>query len=103
MPTINLPEQKNRKYYKESEKSKLLNHSAVYNTRIWRSLRLNYLIENTLCEKCLIKNKITLATDIHHLYPISKGVTKEEKQIIGFDVNNLMSLCKACHIDIHNE
>jgi len=74
-----------------------LNHSAVYNTTTWRELRLYYLSKNPLCEICKENDKITLSQEVHHKIQISTGKTKEEKQEIGFDINNLQALCTECH------
>ncbi len=105
MPWINLPEKKKRvdKRLIHSSKKDNLNHSAVYNTSIWKELRIEYLKEHPTCERCLKNDKITLAIDVHHIIPISAGKTKKDKQIIGFDWNNLMALCKDCHKEIHKE
>lgn len=97
MPTINLP--KKRKYKKRIKKNDA--HRYVYNTRMWKNIRLTHLLENPLCENCKKNNKLTLATEVHHIYEISNGKTIQEKQQIGFDTNNLMSLCNECHINIH--
>lgn len=72
----------------------------VYNTDRWRKMRINYLGKNPICEVC---NK-NLATEVHHKIPISNaGSNVEMIYKLGFDVNNLMSICKECHILIHNE
>ena len=102
MPTIFLnPKKKYKRIY--TDKRDNLNHSSVYNTSTWKELRITYLKENPLCEKCKAKGIVRLAEDVHHIYPISKGYTVNEKQMIGFDSTNLLALCKACHIDIHKE
>ena len=89
MPTINLFQ---KKEYLRKYSSKRLNiiHSSVYNTSIWKNLRMLYLKDNPLCERCLKNKIITLAIDVHHIYPISQGNSVEEMQIIGFDINNLI-------------
>lgn len=89
MPTINL----NRKKIEVKTDD---NHK-IYNSRIWRNLRISYLMENPLCEECLKNNKVVGAIDVHHKIPISRGKNLEEKRIIGYDYNNLKSLCKDCH------
>ena len=97
MPTLNLPDRK-----RTSDKRQVLDHIAVYNTQRWRSLRLMYLKQHTLCEVCLKQNKIVLAEDVHHKQYISTATTKEGKQVLGFDVNNLQAVCKDCHKEIHS-
>ena len=96
MPTIYIPTKK-----RISDKKTNLDHIAVYNTSTWKNLRKNYLKENTLCVKCLKQNKITLANDIHHIIYLSTETTLAGKKRIGFEINNLMALCKECHKNIH--
>jgi 5-methylcytosine-specific restriction protein A len=95
MPTINLRFKQTKKKY--SSKVKNDNHKYIYNTTTWRELRLYFLSKNPLCEICKEQEKITLSQEVHHKIPISKGRTKEEKELIGFDINNLQALCTECH------
>lgn len=104
MPTINLPKRKERSDYKRyavPSKRNNLNHIAVYNTLTWKILRLEYMKDNPLCEMCIKKDKIKSAVDIHHIIPISSGVDMIGKKTLGFDINNLMAVCKECHFEIH--
>jgi 5-methylcytosine-specific restriction endonuclease McrA len=107
MPTIYKPPKKERKpekrVYKSESKRDNLNHSAVYNTTIWRSLRLEYLNANPLCEICAAKGLIKSASEVHHKTPISKGKTKHEKEFLGFDWENLQTVCKSCHKSQHTK
>jgi 5-methylcytosine-specific restriction protein A len=99
MPTIQLKfSLKKKKYTKKTNNE---NHAFVYNTRIWRILRLQYLTKNPLCERCKKMEKLSLAIDVHHIIPISTGKTREAKQRLGYDINNLMALCEECHKYIH--
>lgn len=63
--------------------------------RAWKRIRDRYVTEHPLCECCERKGKMTVAQEVHHILPISKGGTH--------DRNNLMSLCKSCHNKIHIE
>jgi 5-methylcytosine-specific restriction endonuclease McrA len=101
MPTINLDKKYKRKSKKNSEKSKLLNHIYVYNTKRWRDLRLWFLQNNPLCERCKKDGKLNSAIDVHHIIPISTVDTITEKQELGFDINNLEGLCKEHHKEEH--
>lgn len=69
----------------------------VYNTPQWKKLRISYLMEHPLCELCGEQ----LAVDVHHKVEISTGKNEEEMKKLGFDSNNLMSLCKKCHQFLH--
>ena len=95
MPTIN----KGKKFsnYQKHDKAKDI-YNNVYNTAKWRKLRQAYLMQHPLCELC---GKVAL--EVHHITPISKGETELEMKELGFNPNNLMSLCEECHHKLHNE
>ena len=102
MPLINLnrKEKLKRKY---SSKRFNLNNQAVYNTNFWRKLRLEYLRLNPLCELCNSRGKVTAASEVHHIIPISTGGNINEKKTLGYDWNNLKALCSECHKAEHQE
>jgi 5-methylcytosine-specific restriction protein A len=93
MAYINLP-----KKSKRNDSSNNPPNHKFYNTSVWRKLRLQKLAANPLCEDCLNNdNRITPATDIHHIIEFSKGKTEAEKWSLFLDWENLSSLCKDCH------
>lgn len=99
MPFLNKPIRRKREtnpYTKSAEVSK------IYNTNEWRSLRLAKLQDNPLCENCERNGKVTAATQVHHKQFISTGDTLLDMQSLGFDYNNLMSLCEDCHHKFHS-
>lgn len=96
MPTIILPERKKKLRHKDVNKNDRV-HKLVYCKRDWRELRLDYLREHPICEKCGRK----LATEVHHIIHLS-GLNDAEIVKKGFDPTNLMALCIDCHRDIHN-
>lgn len=67
-------------------------HGKRYGSR-WRKIRSMFLNANPFCEKCKSEGRYTLASEIHHIIPLSKGGTH--------DLDNLMPLCKSCHAKIH--
>ena len=79
------------------------NYIKLINTARWRRLRLKKLQEQPLCENCKDKDKITPATEIHHITPVESATTIEQMEILMFDYNNLMSVCSECHNEIHAE
>ena len=89
-----------KRYTKPSKRDNVI-HNLVYNTKRWKLLRLEKLRNQPLCERCLMNNKITSAIDVHHILPISNGKDDFDKAKLGFDYNNLMSVCKDCHKLIH--
>lgn len=106
MPWINLPEKKERKIIKKCKHSNKKDndiHKYVYNTNLWREIRLEYLKENALCERCKENNILKLAVLVHHKYEISNGVNINEIKAIGFDWNNLQALCSDCHKEVHKK
>ncbi|NOG53131.1 MAG: HNH endonuclease [Planctomycetes bacterium] len=58
--------------------------------RTWRRLRRMYLARHPLCEHCLRYDDVTPATEVDHIVSLRDGGER-------LDVNNLQSLCRACH------
>ena len=75
---------------------------AVYNTRRWKDLRNLMIQEHPLCQDCLENGRLTPAEEVHHaISPFRKGLSPEEKEMLAFDSDNLVCLCKECHIKRH--
>ncbi|GHU52884.1 HNH endonuclease [Clostridia bacterium] len=55
----------------------------------WRKIRARVLQANPLCNECKQHGRFVLATEVHHIKPLSAGGTH--------DYENLMSLCHSCH------
>jgi 5-methylcytosine-specific restriction protein A len=55
----------------------------------WRRIRTRYIKAHPLCEECKHGGRLTPATEVHHILPLSEGGTHDEQ--------NLMALCHACH------
>lgn len=110
MPTINRNTRK--KYYQKKEKAKLI-YDNVYNTTRWHKLRKAYLMQHPLCEMCLDENiinkddkkesRISEATQVHHITPISNANDELSMKELGYNPNNLMALCEFHHHQIHNK
>ena len=79
------------------------NYIKLINSKRWKQLRLKKLQEKPLCECCQSKDKITPATEVHHVTPVESVTTIEQMEILMFDYNNLMSVCHECHNEIHAE
>lgn len=106
MPWINRePFERNKKKfqrkrtYKKKQKSagNQIAYDEVYNTDKWKKLRVLKLMKNPLCERCEKEGIVKPALDVHHKITILKDISK------AFDEDNLMSLCRKCHIKIHDE
>lgn len=76
---------------------------TFYNTKAWRELRKYKLTLNPLCEECLKENKITMSQDVHHIKsPFLYNLGKINYDL-GYDLGNLLSLCKDCHGKLHKD
>ena len=99
MPTIYKPRkktQKNDNYY-DAERRR------VYNSDRWRRLRAWKFACNPLCEICLKEDKTVPAEDSHHITSFMSTDDPEQRLFLAYDFDNLMSLCKQCHQNIHNK
>jgi len=86
-----------------TNKNKAIAQKHVYNTPRWKTLRIYKLQNNPLCEECLINDKVEPAVEVHHITPFMNGNNIEQIKYLGFDYNNLQSLCEKCHSDIHSK
>lgn len=72
-----------------------------YGSKLWRDLREQKLYEQPICERCLEQDRITPATDVHHITPFGLGIDEQQMWELFLDYDNLMSVCKRCHREIH--
>ena len=68
--------------------------SRGYNSQ-WTKLRDLKLMRDPLCEDCASLGHVTVATIVHHANPISEGGA------VLPPLNELVSLCAACHAKRH--
>ena len=61
-----------------------------YDSR-WRRFRLAFLRVNPLCADCKTVDRVTIATDVHHI----EKVRDNRKRLL--DPANCMALCHGCH------
>ncbi len=67
-----------------------------YASKEWlhiRTVRLQR--DHYQCQDCLSKKKITLAEAVHHIKELA------DYPELALDINNLVSLCAACHNERH--
>ena len=57
----------------------------------WRKVRLRYLREQPLCERCLKRGMVAEAVDVHHKVRIADDRSRR------LDRTNLEALCPPCH------
>ena len=85
--------QVNKEYnkYKRDEESK-----RFYNSKAWRRLAALQIKREPLCAECLKAGRITPAAIADHIRPVREGGQK-------YDIDNLQSLCRACHNKKHKK
>lgn len=99
MPTIYKPEKRKTSQsdnYHDAERRK------VYNSDRWRRLRAWKFACNPLCESCLKDGKTVPAEDIHHITSFMSTDDPQQRYLLAYDFDNLLSLCKQCHQKLHN-
>lgn len=103
MPILKLIPRKKRTYkrYNIDEKRKI--RIKFYNKKDWKKLREKKLALQSTCEMCEKKGIITVAEDVHHNKSFTDGNTEDEMLDLFLDLNNLTSLCKKCHGEIHQK
>jgi 5-methylcytosine-specific restriction endonuclease McrA len=69
----------------------------------WLTLRARKLREQPLCEECLKKDKYRMATEVHHVIPIQRESTWNGMRQLAYDYDNLESICRECHVALHEK
>ena len=75
----------------------------IYNSERWHKLSVYKRSVNPLCELCEKKGITRPAEDVHHIISFMKGQDRGEIEDLAYNFDNLMSLCKECHQNIHNK
>lgn len=88
-----------RDYKKQQNRTK---RQDVYNTTLWRRLRLAKLREQPICQICEMEGKTKLSEHCHHLDSFMDAGNPVERDAKAFDSNNLICLCQYHHNQIHN-
>lgn len=65
--------------------------AAFYRSKEWQMLRNFILSRNPLCERCLKKDRIVQATEVHHRIDLAHFPEGR------LDPENLEPLCAKCH------
>jgi 5-methylcytosine-specific restriction endonuclease McrA len=99
MPTIKLLQVK-QKPVKTTRKGEF---QDIYQDKRWRKLRGIKLRNNPLCERCEENNRTTAAIEVHHIIPFDWGISKQDKEDLAFDYDNLKSVCDPCHDLEHDD
>lgn len=84
------------RYYDRYKRNK--DAKRFYNSAAWKRLRLLALQrDHYLCQPCLRRGVLTPADDVHHIEPIEKAPDR------ALDLDNVESICDACHNREHPE
>lgn len=75
--------------------------NKLYNSQRWRTLRELKIQQSPLCEICISGGVVRPTEEIHHITPISTGLSFDDMQVLCYDFDNLQSLCKDCHRETH--
>ena len=97
MPTL-FKHPKKRKIHPCSNSS-----SKLYNIPEYRKLRETHIMRHPLCEMCLQDGIITPVQDVHHKRPFGWALNEEEQISLLLDPDNLISLCKKHHKEVHRQ
>ena len=73
-----------------------------YHSKQWKNLRLWYITEHPLCERCLERGISRPSEEIHHIKPFMLGASDDERWNLLLNPNNLAALCERCHHEVHN-
>ena len=67
-----------------------------YLSKPWRKVRAVALArDHYLCQHCLKRGRLKTAELVHHIKPL------ETHPDLGLTLDNLLSLCTACHNRVH--
>lgn len=88
----------------ELKEARRKERQLIYNTKRWKDLRTYMVQKYPLCQNCLKAGKYTPTQEVHHIKsPFVPGLTEEEKYKRAYDENNLLCLCRECHIKEHHK
>ena len=108
-----VPKLKNQRKPHRKPSIKRQERQKYYNTSMWHELRKLKLEEQCgLCQDCLDPNtvnedgtygeRLTQATDVHHLMSFAeKGLSEAERQRRFCNIDNLVCLCRWHHLLRH--
>lgn len=83
-----------------SDKRKI--REKIYSSKDWKQLRQLQLMKEPLCRCCTLLNRVTAGECVHHIKTYINANSKAEMYSIGFDSNNLVTLCNKHHSMLHN-
>lgn len=91
---INKPKKKQKNEGTRKERQK------IYNTTLWKGMRLKYVMEHPTSEISEWEGKVALTEHIHHILSFM-DVPKEQRERVAFDYNNLIAVTQEEHSRLH--
>ena len=76
-------------------------YQRLLNSKTWKMLRMAYLQQHPLCERCLKEGHVRSAIDVHHKTPVETAHTLSEMEALCYRWSNLEALCIPCHKEVH--
>lgn len=83
--------QHRKEKYKQQDRDRKTAAQRGYNSR-WQRYRKMFLRRNPLCVHCQEKERITPATEVDHIKPVSGA-----DDPMFYEPGNHQALCKGCH------
>lgn len=77
------------RFNEENEK-----YTNFYHSTAWKRVRRLKLMQNPLCEVCEANGRMTKADMVHHIIELRTPIIGWEHRL---DLDNLQSICYACH------
>ena len=103
MPTLpRLKDQRKTRYRYRQIRYEQDDYRSLYGTTQWSNIRNRYRREHPICECCEYAGYIEAMSDVHHIIPFSTGYNRDEQYMLMIDEDNIVSVCRQCHNDIHN-
>lgn len=94
-----MPWIKKNKKKREIEKNRI-ERQKIYNTPLWKNMRLRYVMEHPTSEISEWEGKVALTEHIHHILSFM-DVPKEQREKVAFDYNNLIAVTQEEHSRLH--
>ena len=76
-------------------------YQRLLNSKRWKELRMQYLQQHPLCERCLKEGHVRSAIDVHHRVPVETATSLSEMEALCYRWSNLEALCIPHHKDTH--
>lgn len=75
--------------------------NKYYQNRQWKLLRDYYMQLHPICADCAIEGRSVPAEECHHKIVFSWFESKEDRMKALLDPDNIISLCRSCHMKRH--